>query len=91
MMTLVFKKILLKTIYIKKIALAILTAWAIFTSCSNEMSDQGKTGDKDGPVGYISLILSNSSVRGTETKALDSLHYGTADENKVNIGLYWQI
>ncbi|WP_255502265.1 Mfa1 family fimbria major subunit [Parabacteroides segnis] len=82
-MTLVFKKILLKTIYIKKIALAILTAWAIFTSCSNEMSDQGKTGDKDGPVGYISLILSNSSVRGTETKALDSLHYGTADENKV--------
>lgn len=83
MMTLVFKKILLKTIYIKKIALAILTAWAIFTSCSNEMSDQGKTGDKDGPVGYISLILSNSSVRGTETKALDSLHYGTADENKV--------
>ena len=83
MIACVIKRILIKIIYIKKIVLTILMAGAIFTSCSNEINDQGKTDDNDGPVGYISLVLSNSSVRGTETKTLDSLHYGTADENKV--------
>ena len=83
MRTLLIKNIHIKNVYFKKIALAILTAGTILTSCSDDINDQDKTGDKEGPVGYISLILSNSSVRGSETKALDSLHYGTADENKV--------
>lgn len=83
MRTLLIKNIYIKYVYFKKVALAILTAGTIFTSCSHEINDQNKTDDKDDPVGYISLILSNSSVRGSETKALDSLHYGTADENKV--------
>lgn len=80
----VIKEILIKKINFKRITLAVLVAGVICTSCSNEINDQDKTGGKDGPIGYISLILSNSSVRGTETKAPDSLHYGTANENKVN-------
>ncbi len=49
----------------------------------NEINDQGKTDDNDGPVGYISLVLSNSSVRGTETKLWTLCIMELADENKV--------
>ena len=53
MIACVIKRILIKIIYIKKIVLTILMAGAIFTSCSNEINDQGKTDDNDGPVGYL--------------------------------------
>lgn len=83
MRTLLSKNSYIIYIRLKKMALVIFMAGMMLTFCYNEMNDQDRTDDKDGPVGYISLILSNSSVRGSETKALDSLHYGTADENKV--------
>lgn len=75
----------MKKNYFKRIALATLTAGLVFTSCSDNLPD-GEGGDKDkteGEMGYISLALINSSVRGI-TKAEGATHYGTPDENLVN-------
>ena len=83
MRTLLSKKSYIIYIHLKKMTLVIFMAGMILTSCYNGINDHDRPDDKEDPVGYISLVLSNSSVRGSETKALDSLHYGTADENKV--------
>lgn len=62
----------------------VLTAGIILTSCSDNLPDEGGSKDKtDGKVGYLSLALINGTVRGM-TRAEGNLHYGTANENKVN-------
>ena len=55
MIACVIKRILIKNYIYQKIVLTILMAGAIFTSCSNEINDQGKTDDNDGPVGISPL------------------------------------
>lgn len=90
MRALVGKEIIIKIISIKKVVLAILTGGLIFTSCldySHEYEDKGNAGDKDELEGYISLTFINGSGTGMKTKADDDLHYGTANENKVNSAL----
>lgn len=84
------KEIHIKTISIKKIILAILTSGLIFTSCldySHEFESPGNTGGEEDQVGYISLTFINGSAKGMKTKADGDLHYGTANENKVNSAL----
>ncbi|MDH6306488.1 hypothetical protein M2459_003256 [Parabacteroides sp. PF5-5] len=74
----------MKKNYFKRIAWATLVAGLVFTSCSDNLPDGGEDkGKTEGEMGYISLALINSSVRGV-TKAEGDTHYGTADENKVN-------
>ncbi|WP_280747543.1 Mfa1 family fimbria major subunit [Parabacteroides sp. PF5-9] len=66
--------------------MATLTVGLIFTSCSDDSDDIVDKGKTEGEIGYVSLALINSSVRGM-TKAEGSLHYGTADENNVDSAL----
>lgn len=75
---------LMKVNFIKRAIYMALTAGMILTSCSDNLSDEGENkGKTDGKVGYLSLALINGTVRGM-TRAEGGLHYGTADENKVN-------